>query len=56
MSWGREGLDALVGRVAAWRAVEASHVSINTMGSGFASVDDHLKALTSTAEALGVGR
>jgi probable F420-dependent oxidoreductase len=56
VSWGREGLDALVGRVGAWRDTGASHVSINTMGSGFASVDDHLDALTRTAEALGIAR
>jgi hypothetical protein len=31
-------------------------VSINTMGAGFASLDDHLKALSSVAEALEVGR
>ncbi len=55
-SWGRDGLDALVERVGLWRETGASHLSINTMGSGFASVDDHLEALTSAAEALGVAR
>ncbi len=56
VSWGRDGLDALVERVGRWRDAGASHVSINTTGSGFASVDDHLEALASTAAALGVAR
>jgi hypothetical protein len=30
-------------------------VSVNTMGAGLASVDRHLAALASAAEALGVG-
>jgi hypothetical protein len=54
VSWGRDGLDPLVERVGQWRDVGASHVAINTMGSGFASVDDHLEALASAAAALGV--
>jgi len=30
-------------------------VSVNTMGAGLASVDDHLAVLTAAAEALGAG-
>jgi probable F420-dependent oxidoreductase len=56
VSWDRDGVDRLVERVGKWRAAGASHVSINTMGAGFASVDDHLEALSSTAEALELGR
>jgi hypothetical protein len=56
VSWGRDGLDPLVDRVGQWRDVGASHVSINTMGSGFASVDDHLEALASAAQALKLAR
>ena len=34
------------------RGVNRLHLSINTMGAGFTSVDEHLKALGSAAEAL----
>ena len=56
VSWDRDGVDRLVERVGKWRAAGASHVSINTMGAGFASLDDHLKALSTVAEALELGR
>ena len=36
----------------AWRAAGASHLSINTMGTGLATVDDHIAALTRAAEVL----
>jgi probable F420-dependent oxidoreductase len=38
-----------------WRAAGASHLSINTMGQGLASVEDHLAVLSRAADALGVG-
>jgi hypothetical protein len=34
-----------------WRAAGATHLSINTMGAGLTSVDDHLAALESLAAA-----
>ena len=43
--------DELVDGLRSWADAGASHVSINTMGAGLASVDDHLAALTSAAEA-----
>jgi probable F420-dependent oxidoreductase len=46
--------DDLAVRVDSWRAQGATHVSINTMGAGLASVDDHLAALATTARALGL--
>jgi probable F420-dependent oxidoreductase len=46
--------DDLAARVDSWRAIGASHVSINTMGAGLATVDDHLAALATTAGALGL--
>jgi probable F420-dependent oxidoreductase len=46
-----EGVAEQVGR---WRAAGATHVSVNTMGAGLATVDDHLQALARTAEALGL--
>lgn len=44
--------DDLAKTVDAWRESGATHVSINTMGAGLSSVDDHLAALTSAANAL----
>jgi probable F420-dependent oxidoreductase len=52
--WVPEGLDSLLNDVERWRAAGATHLSINTMGGGLASVDEHLAALASAAEALGL--
>jgi hypothetical protein len=38
-----------------WRASGATHLAINTMDAGFATVDDHLAALATAATALGLG-
>ena len=35
-----------------WRAAGASHLSVNTMAAGCASVDDHVAALAAIAEVL----
>ncbi|MBO0866855.1 MAG: LLM class F420-dependent oxidoreductase, partial [Mycobacterium sp.] len=43
--------DQLVDGLRGWADAGASHVSINTMGAGLASVDDHLTALSGAAEA-----
>src|SRR5262249_19181646 len=45
-------LDKLARQAGKWRGAGATHPSVNTMGSGFESVDDHLAALASAAEAL----
>jgi probable F420-dependent oxidoreductase len=37
-----------------WREAGATHLSINTMGAGLRSADEHLAALETAAEALGV--
>jgi probable F420-dependent oxidoreductase len=50
-SWSGDD-DAVVREVAAWADAGASHLSINTMGGGLATVDDHLAVLTRLAEAL----
>ncbi len=42
----------LAGRAAAWRDEGATHLSINTMRAGLATVDDHLAALARVSEAL----
>ncbi len=53
MSW-RGNPDALVERTHQWRDLGASHLSVNTMGAGLRTVDEHIDALTSTAGALGL--
>lgn len=49
--WRGDPVD-LVETVDAWRDTGATHVSINTMGAGLTSVEDHLAALTTAADAL----
>jgi len=49
VSWSRSP-DALGADLRDWADAGASHVSINTMGAGLASVDDHLAALSMAAE------
>jgi probable F420-dependent oxidoreductase len=55
VSWGQGGVDRLVDHAGRWRNAGATHLSVSTMGAGFASVDDHLDALATAASALGVG-
>jgi probable F420-dependent oxidoreductase len=45
-------LEDALGRVEAWRAIGASHLSINTMGVGMRTVDDHLGVLGKIAPEL----
>ena len=45
-------LDAVAGKIAAWSQLGASHLSVDTMGSGLAHVDDHLDVLARVAETL----
>ena len=52
VSWTEAGADKLVDHVGRWRAVGASHLSVNTMGAGLGGVDGHLSALAQAAEAL----
>jgi probable F420-dependent oxidoreductase len=44
--------DDVIAKVDKWARVGASHISINTMGAGLKTVDDHLAALTAVADAL----
>jgi probable F420-dependent oxidoreductase len=55
VSWGDGGVTTVVEHVERWRATGASHLSINTMGAGFGSVDAHLAALGEAAHAVGLG-
>jgi probable F420-dependent oxidoreductase len=56
VSWRDGGAGQVAQRVVTWREAGASHVSVNTMGAGLASVDDHLAALAAVAAALGLAR
>jgi probable F420-dependent oxidoreductase len=51
VSW-RGDTSRLAGQAAAWRDAGATHLSVNTMGAGLASLGDHLGALELAAEAL----
>jgi hypothetical protein len=44
--------DEIVKHAQRWRDAGASHVSVNTMGTGRRSLDAHLDALTAAAAAL----
>jgi probable F420-dependent oxidoreductase len=52
VTWGDQGADKLAEQVGRWRAAGASHLSVNTMGAGLATVDDHVRVLGETARAL----
>jgi probable F420-dependent oxidoreductase len=54
VSWQPEGAGAVVEQIGEWGESGASHVTVNTMGVGLRTVDDHLHALDATAEALGL--
>lgn len=54
VSWGDGGVETLVDHARRWCDAGATHLSVNTMRAGFASVDGHLAALESTAGALGL--
>ena len=45
VSW-RGDLATTIAAVEEWRGAGASHLSINTMGAGFATAQEHLHALT----------
>jgi probable F420-dependent oxidoreductase len=47
-------IDAVVAAIEAWRAVGATHVSVNTMGAGLTSADAHIKVLSEIASSAGL--
>jgi probable F420-dependent oxidoreductase len=51
VSW-RDSQEKLAEHAGSWRDAGASHISVNTMGSGLRTVDDHLAALEAAAEVL----
>ncbi len=50
-SW-RGSPEKLAEHAATWRDAGATHLSVNTMGAGLSTVDDHLRALETAAEIL----
>jgi probable F420-dependent oxidoreductase len=52
VTWGDGGADTLAKHVDRWRDTGATHVAINTMGAHLQSIDDHLRVLADSAEAL----
>jgi probable F420-dependent oxidoreductase len=54
LDW-RGDADEVVRRAEGWREAGASHLSINTMRAGLATVDAHLEVLGRVAEGLGLG-
>jgi probable F420-dependent oxidoreductase len=53
VDWRGDG-DAVADQLADWEKAGASHVSVNTMGAGLKTVDDHLAVLAGVAESLPV--
>jgi probable F420-dependent oxidoreductase len=51
ISW-RGSAEKLAEQAATWRDAGASHISVNTMGSGLGTVDEHLGVLETAAEVL----
>jgi probable F420-dependent oxidoreductase len=52
ISWDEGDVDKLVRQAGRWRDADATHLSVNTMGAGLASVEDHLAALAKAADTL----
>jgi probable F420-dependent oxidoreductase len=53
VSW-RGDAGQLAGQAERWREAGATHLAVNTMGAGLASLGDHLGALELAAEVLGL--
>jgi probable F420-dependent oxidoreductase len=52
VTWGDGGAEKLAEQAGRWRDAGATHLSINTMGAGLASIEDHLDALESGIQAI----
>jgi len=50
LGW-HEDRDQLAAAMRQWHHAGATHLSVNTMGAGLMTVDDHLAALATAAEA-----
>jgi probable F420-dependent oxidoreductase len=54
VAWDRSDPARVARQIERWQAAGASHVTVNTMGTGRDGVDAHLRALAQTAEAAGI--
>ncbi len=52
VTWSGEDTDRFVRQVDKWRRAGATHVGVNTMGVGLASVDEHIGALARASSEL----
>jgi alkanesulfonate monooxygenase SsuD/methylene tetrahydromethanopterin reductase-like flavin-dependent oxidoreductase (luciferase family) len=52
VTWGAGGADELMRNAALWRDAGATHLSVDTTGSGLPGLDGHLDVLTKASEAL----
>ena len=52
VNWGDGGGDAWSSTSTRWRDAGATHLSVNTMGAGLGTVDDHLAVLAQVADSL----
>jgi probable F420-dependent oxidoreductase len=52
IGWETGDVDKLARQAGKWRDAGATHLGVNTMGAGLASVDDHLATLAKAADAL----
>ena len=52
VSWGAGGTDELITNAQRWRDAGATHLSVDTMGSGLPGLDAHLDVLGRAGEAL----
>lgn len=55
VSLGAGGAEKLAEQARRWRDTGATHLTVNTMGAGLASVEAHLAALAAVAKALELG-
>lgn len=54
VSW-QGDLDATLAAIEEWRQIGATHLTVNTMGAGLQTVDEHLAVLEAVADAMGSG-
>jgi probable F420-dependent oxidoreductase len=55
VSWGAGGTDELLRNAYRWRDAGATHLSVDTMGSGLSGLDAHVDALAKASEVLELG-
>jgi probable F420-dependent oxidoreductase len=56
VNFGDGGVERVVDHIGRWRSAGATHLSINSMRAGLATVDDHLRVLGEVADAIQLGR